>query len=497
VGQGCVVGKYLVNEVVNIDICPTPDNTLGVTEACIGDLHGNAVKLLYFLVRHGICDISSADYTRFVEIYRTPLRYFTSELIDEFNSIASRIEVVNPNLLVRLIGDEMGDRGSNDYFVLKILQQLHLQHANVEIILSNHGCEFIEASERYTQRKNRFQVTMMEPYTNSLRSLAALVEHGLVSAESVFDIVDTAYKPMLKLIGYSLDPETEGITIFTHAGVGLETIRELAKKFGVDYKDHTGFELAATIERINAQFSKYVHEDRVHELYSPQEMAQGYYGSIKRKKVNPIEFIIWNRAYENLERPLLNGNKLHHYPIYFVHGHDSADPTKGNIVNLDTLLGKSPHHHKEEYRAYYSDDVPLHEIWEKKTRQELQKIENKLEDLLNRKELRAYRAAKKLYQELEKSINAYFANPNKETYITYKTNCHTLIENALGELETHRGWAQILGNLALFIAGLGIFYVGAMVLNKLETGRFLFFTTDTSKRIDSFEATLCSAAPAA
>jgi hypothetical protein len=73
-----------INEQVDIYQLPSVDLThkgTEGTEITIGDLHGNAMKLMFMLVKHGIAtNISKEDYNRLVEIYRTPTNNLTKEL---------------------------------------------------------------------------------------------------------------------------------------------------------------------------------------------------------------------------------------------------------------------------------------------------------------------------------------------------------------------------------------------------------------------------------
>ena len=231
------MSKLVINERVNIDIRPTKAEETGTTDITLGDLHGNAIKLLYFLVRHGICDISNEQYARLVQIYKTPQDLLTRALLDEYNTLIAGMAVINHDVLVRLIGDELGDRGSNDYFVIKILQKLSKDKAKLEILLSNHGVEFVEAYERFVERKNKFETTLLDNrfHAPSLQALANLVERRLIDAQEIFEFVNSSYKPSLKAISYTLDPAKPGITIFSHAGVGLTSDNLISKILSCPY----------------------------------------------------------------------------------------------------------------------------------------------------------------------------------------------------------------------------------------------------------------------
>ena len=75
---------------------------------------------------------------------------------------------------------------------------------------------------------------------------------------------------------------------------------------------------------------------------------------------------------------------------------------------------------------------------------------------------------------------------------TFKNSCTDAIKVARPELEKHRGWKQVLGNLALAVVGVGVLYVIAGLINKAVTGNFLFFKTDSANKIDQLEQSIKS-----
>lgn len=356
--------KFVIAEEVDIYKYPAMAIGTGITDVTAGDLHANAIYLLYFLIRNGVCDIPPAAYGRLVEIYQIPVEDLTKELLAEFNALIDSIKIGNPEMLFRLIGDEVGDRGVCDYYTLKILQRLREIGAKGEILFSNHGNEFITGYERFAVRKNTFESTFIDDsQTVSLTSLNDLIARGLITIEELHDMIDTAYKPMLKAISYSLDPATNGITIYSHAGIGLQSIQALAKRFSVEYKDSTSLELAATIDKINETFSKSVFANKLNESLSDIDMLRGARGFISFREDNALEFIIFNRKYSDPaapSKPYLNRPLLHNgYPISFAHGHDSMEPTKDNIFVLEGILGKSLEEHRGTYISLVSDELQL------------------------------------------------------------------------------------------------------------------------------------------
>ena len=490
--------KTFIQQRLDIDVRPEieiRDSTSDLTDLSLGDLHANAVKLLYFLVRHGICQISAEHYTRLVAIYKMPVSSLTEKEIAEFNRLVASMQITNRSLLVRLIGDELSDRGSNDYFVLKILQKLHQENVNVEVLISNHGVEFVEAYERFKERDNQFEITTLVSHAPSLTRMSYLVEKGLVKADEVLEIANQCYKPHLKLISYSLDEKTQGITIYSHAGIGLESIQALAQKFHIAYKDETSKQLALTIDKINQKFNQiYVRNNCVHTLYSQAELKDGYYQRMFYKGSNVIEYIMWNRECTFLHRPEYYNN----YPVSFVHGHDSKDFTGGNIFNLDGDSGKTLYLHQDgEYIVLASDESQLLQALSEKTSEvarcvfmeALDILAEKIADLSKRKETGAHHAASELYTKLADAGALYFESaPTEQSYQQFKVTCDDGFQEARPELEKHRGWKQILGNLAFLILGLGVGYIVAVGINKVATGHFLFFSKTTSaEKLDLIE----------
>ncbi len=139
-----------INEQVDIyqrpimDEMHKADMNIGIT---IGDLHGNAIKLIFLLVKHGIVtNMSNEDYNRLVEIYKTDVDSLTKEDLDEFNQIVQGMDI-NNKAMIRLIGDELGDRGLGDHYTLMVLNKLHQAKTPLEILYSNHGGAFIDYSE--------------------------------------------------------------------------------------------------------------------------------------------------------------------------------------------------------------------------------------------------------------------------------------------------------------------------------------------------------------
>ncbi len=134
----------------------------------------------------------------------------------------------------------------------------------------------------------------------------------------------------------------------------MRVINNLAKKLGLKYKDETDSELAQTIDNINMRFQEHVQNNTVRELYTDDAIIDvatlGDNDPEPDFSEAPLEYIIWNRRHENLDRPVNHSG----YKIKFVHGHDSGDETKDNIYNLDNDLGKGKNSNEGIYTVLYS-----------------------------------------------------------------------------------------------------------------------------------------------
>jgi hypothetical protein len=138
-------------------------------------------------------------------------------------------------------------------------------------------------------------------------------DHQKFTVTDILDFFKDVYFPHLVLLDYTLRSDQQEIVLYTHAPSDLNTIKSLADQFQVVYNDDTPASLAASIERINFAFKKYVDEGRVHEILKKDDQN------------TPLFQLIWNREYDNLKRepdeksPQRYGKP---YGIYFIHGHD-------------------------------------------------------------------------------------------------------------------------------------------------------------------------------
>ena len=280
----------------------------------IGDLHGNAMKLIYLLLRFGIINMNPDRYQRLMTLYNTPVNDLTLELLDEFEAIvnASTIRTF-PDLLV-LIGDEFADRGQNDYFTALVFKKMHDSGVPYKIHLSNHGASLIG----YLENPLRPLVKFREGQENSLDNLRTLVSKFEQLKVKFSSLVEHAYKDHLALIGY-IQTVGQPLSVLTHAPIDNVIMKGLSKTFSVDYHSETADNIVECIDKINAAISTSIKENRFTIDYSSSTSSFVY---------QPL----WNREApkEYLPNTIIN-----------IHGHVGPKASPSNrYINLDTHWGK-------------------------------------------------------------------------------------------------------------------------------------------------------------
>jgi hypothetical protein len=307
------------------------------THVTIGDLHANAIKLIYILTEEGCLEISPEDYEKLYKIYITNVKNLTKEELLEFKKIISEAKINKEKRFV-LIGDELADRGQNDVFILFILQKIYQEGLPVSILLSNHSAEFINDYDNETFTGFN---TLGKGQALSLENLLQLINEGIIKEEEIRNIVENAYIPMVKAIDCSLNEQGE-LVIFSHAPIGLETIEALAIKLGIDYLDDSIDSLVNTINEINHQINIEFKEGRLSEMINEEQRMSNSVEPIPCS--SPIQRLIWNRALGD-ELVVEPAGK---FKVKFVHGHigqgevlKHGQEQLNSHENTDTNLGKN------------------------------------------------------------------------------------------------------------------------------------------------------------
>lgn len=316
---------------VHTDIAIFPECTLEPSRDSLtvfGDLHANALKFLHLLIQNGfITNLHPSQYTTLYKIYQKEVSQLTQADIDTWLSIVSKMKCSNRHKLL-LLGDELGDRGNNDFFMITLIEKISHMHS-LSITLSNHADAFLASYESgFNILNGGYEQTRPSTVSRSNQfsqsTLAYLQEKGFVTKEELKAFTKSVYLPKLTLIEYHYDPVDKTISLFTHAPIGLSIISKMASELNIHYKDETPEALIGTIDAINQ---------------SVQALLQAGAFRTKFYTTHPTaDAFINNRNYPRLVRP----EKHHLYQLRFIHGHDDGDPKEAcnHIYSLDDQFGK-------------------------------------------------------------------------------------------------------------------------------------------------------------
>jgi hypothetical protein len=382
----------------NVDIDQYPDKIASHPSnhvVVLGDLHGNTLKLLHCLIREGMVKLAKEDYETIVSAYKKNqdlgsklsdqknlIKYKAN--LEKFKSCLSKCQLNNPCPGLRLIGDDLADRGYNDHWTILLFEKMFELKLNYEIIESNHGFEFLKQlihgldkdviilykdEKDENEEKNKFG--------ESFYCLRRDMEHKLTDADTINSILKKCYLAKLKMLNYHILSD-EQIIIYSHASIEKQHIKELALLFKIQYKDNTVQELAATIDDINKTFSNIILN---------KEKALQFINHLENnpRAFNALNNFINNRyndIYENNKANFSNNTNRDKPPqpnlpftVINVHGHVgeiTLTPFVEQVMayilsanyfqylNIDSDVGKHKKFHKSPngYVIFLSDEAP-------------------------------------------------------------------------------------------------------------------------------------------
>ncbi len=342
----------------------------------LGDLHANSLKLLHFLMLHGAAQMGQkGDYARFVKIYNKKNDKLRQQDLAAIEDIIDRIKIT-PTARIRLLGDEICDRGSNDYFIFLLLEKLiqgTRKQGRVEILMSNHGHSFIQCHENYHPYDENQLSNVWRSQGVSAINLQSLIGNAWVNQSRINELYDL-YKTTLKAISYEVNAQGEISSIYTHAPMGENDIYKMGlgiEKYALEqftrdlFPEGLGERMTTLLNAIRARKnkrgipSKYLAEliDLINQIVAynaehntlndlvemgPPLSEKQINGSGLDAEAHPFYMLLWNRDPRNDAR--LNSKRI--CPIHYVHGHDPGETNKNlHRKSHDNTLGKGPNWH--------------------------------------------------------------------------------------------------------------------------------------------------------
>lgn len=330
-------------------------NTITGKDINIGDLHGNAMAMVHYLVKFGILSISSEKYEELYQAYqiisKNEFETKPKELeaaISTFCCVIDAAIVNHPTdsslekPLVRFLGDVLCDRGANDFITLSILKKLKQSGVNYQIIWSNHDSLFLQEYYVHINQPAGFgdhihTLIVNEQFNHYFNSLFSMQEAMIsrsvtsVTKEKIKELVEYSYLPNLSLMAAEL--RADGVLdVFSHAPICLSQIldnsgvRDLLTKKGVDVaqakENMTEFQKAVDI--LNRYFQDNLVQlvkaintmDKAGQAVSKLLASAGYRDKFKRETgielelVDLFEMIMADQRYDSI-----TGNRLIDYYI--------------------------------------------------------------------------------------------------------------------------------------------------------------------------------------
>lgn len=358
---------------VDIYCPPSPKgNSDKDCELTIGDLHSNALLFIYFLQQHKIMSLTDEQYAELVKNYVALEQAKETQLSDEdiilktkaIIKIIEEASIINKPKL-RLIGDEMADRGVNDLFILLLLKKLYENHVPYKILLSNHGLCFISLFLGWCKQSKQNNWMMNPSQMTSFDALKSSVDLKICEFKQIEQWVLNFYFPFIQVIDYSLCPQSQRLTLYSHAAIGYNDLISLAFYTKTPFRADNMLELAQTLEHIEHQFKKNIFPQVCDLLLNitdidDSDAASSYFS----KFMNSIIWkICWNRDYSfiMLHRPA----SLNSFFMRYVHGHDHEISNNTHCISLDGYLGKSSQDNIGELKELKSHDITLKEYLNK------------------------------------------------------------------------------------------------------------------------------------
>lgn len=317
-----MTGEKVVNTYLDLFTPPKFEAKFtGVRKVTIGDLHGNPLSLVHYLVKVGVleCNCNLPDFTeKYAQfkriVYLSSLdtdEQINQRDIDIFKILLQELfPIKNKEIFFRLIGDIVSERISDCNLMMLVLEHLHDAGVPYKINFSNHDSFFV--AQFYFKMdvhnpKNEISRIMEHKEYSSLKRLKLLFQKGIFNSESFVALSQKVHMEHLELLSY----EKKGngrYCIFSHAILLNKFINSFILKYA-DEMIETGHHIRDTdpietqIEKINSVFLhmlKQQNKKLLHDFLALSEhdgvLQKISYPPLATIEDIPTYWIIWARG---------------------------------------------------------------------------------------------------------------------------------------------------------------------------------------------------------
>ena len=368
----------------------------------LGDLHGNALKLIHFLISHGIVDFNAeiedkpAAYKKLTELYDHAGRLASEYASNQFKlcEIETRMERLteqcknSKNLLNQLVvlqrtqarnqqaemmnqKEELGEQFKAIFFqfntfiaCLDVIDPRPKVRVGGDEVCADGSNDFltllvfkliIEKNVALTILVSNHGVEFLralfrpdiegvlapEDY-RSYTGLEALREYGLVTDVQIKRLIYSSYLPFLSAVDCDVIGDDE-IVLFSHAPVNHRVVLELAKTMGVQYEHCTKESFLATIKAINTVFNRYVTDGSFYSkfLAGIYQLRDPRQMTATEVSAYPFVYLIWNQwdAKKDADE-MARPACINGYQITYVHCDDPYPSQMMHVKGLYTPGGR-------------------------------------------------------------------------------------------------------------------------------------------------------------
>lgn len=314
----------------------------------IPDLHANPLLLLQHLLRTKIMQWGNQGesyWQRIVDLVNEPppfdadqkqFRHYLKKFECDFYELLNSAKYDTKHQLL-LLGDIIGDRGPNDWFMLLILKVLKKHKVPVSINFSNHDYEtYLWAMHNHfaedklagviNDGQRHSLICFHECYRRASKTLRRQMRVTYVNC----------YLRYVKLFNFHYDKPTNTLSIATHAPGSINLITDIAAELDLTNPDISSpHKLMRLLKKLNKQIHTFMMNDAD---YFIRHLCPPAGGVSSEAQYPPIVRAIWGRQFELTQErhaPALD------YKIKWICGHLGVAIDSNLVTNLDiSNLGK-------------------------------------------------------------------------------------------------------------------------------------------------------------
>ena len=313
---------------------------------CIGDAHGNVLRVLYDLVQIGaIQEFSQIIWTELRTIFENA-ENLTPQQADRFENILLEhlMLVTNPSM-VTFIGDMLCDRQGNDLLMLSLINAIDKKNIPFKIIWSNHDLLFFKS---FFDRDNENSLNELDKnlyFYKSLERLGVYYNLSQVDEDNLEDKLNEytgIYLKHLVLFDYRKDLEL----FITHAPVDKALFQNLFNKMQAVFSDSKNTE---------QNTPKITKESSLEDIFNEfQNLNKKFLESFSGDKVQFFEFLYSDELMDFAQARVVGKSSIsnaHKDAKIHVVGHEIFKLTKGGktsvlyrdgvpTISLDNSVGR-------------------------------------------------------------------------------------------------------------------------------------------------------------